>query len=61
VKTSVGGTTITALTNAFGYYNLAGVFTGQTYTVSVSSKGHRFTSQGVFVGNQFVTVNFIGQ
>lgn len=61
VKTAVGGTVISARTNPFGYYNLPGVLTGQTYTISVSAKGHRIDSQSVFVNNQFVTVNFISQ
>lgn len=61
VKTDVGGTIITARTNAFGYYSLPGVLTGQTYTISASAKGFRIASQSVFVNNQFVTVDFIGQ
>ena len=61
VKTDVGGTIITARTNPFGYYNLAGVFTGQTYALSVSAKGHRISGQSVYVNNQFVTVDFIAQ
>jgi len=61
VKTEVNGTIITARTNPFGYYNLAGVLTGQTYTLSVSAKGHRISGQSVYVNNQFVTVDFIAQ
>jgi uncharacterized delta-60 repeat protein len=62
VKTDVGGGTIlTARTNPFGYYSLPGVLTGQTYTLSVSAKGHRISGQIVFVNNQFVTVDFIAQ
>jgi uncharacterized delta-60 repeat protein len=61
VKTDVNGTIITARTNPFGYYNLAGVLTGQTYSLSVSAKGHRISGQSVYVNNQFVTVDFIAQ
>jgi uncharacterized delta-60 repeat protein len=61
VKTDVGGSIITARTNPFGYYNLAGVLTGQTYSLSVSAKGHRISGQSVYVNNQFVTVDFIAQ
>lgn len=62
VKTDLGGGTIlTALTNPFGYYTLPGLLTGQTYSISVSAKGHRISGQSVYVNNQFVTVDFTAQ
>lgn len=61
LKTDVGGTIITAQTNPFGYYSLPGLLTGETYSISVSAKGHRISGQNVYVNNQFVTVDFIAQ
>lgn len=39
---SASGVTISALTNAFGYYSFEDVTAGQTYVISVSSKGYQF-------------------
>lgn len=61
VKTDVGGAPIIARTSPFGYYSLPGVLTGQTYSLSVSAKGHRISGQSVYVNNQFVTVDFVAQ
>jgi uncharacterized delta-60 repeat protein len=61
VKTIVNGSILTARTNAFGYFNLATVFTGQTYTVEVSAKRQRFVSQNITVSNQFANLDFVAQ
>ena len=37
---SASGAATTALTNAFGYYSFEEVTAGQTYVISVSSKGY---------------------
>jgi len=41
--TSHGGITRTSLTNPFGYYQIFGVPSGESYLLSISSKGYRFS------------------
>lgn len=57
------GHPVTALTNPFGYYSVAGLEAGQTYSVSVSAKGYQFaestriiTVQDDLAGVDFVSI-----
>lgn len=58
---SASGATTTALTNAFGYYSFEEVTAGQTYVVSVSSKGYQFSEpvRIVNVGDTISDMNFV--
>lgn len=56
--TGMSGTVRTALTNAFGYYSFDGVQAGETYVFSVSSKGYRFDSRAVNVGEELTSLDF---
>ena len=58
---SASGATTTALTNAFGYYSFEEVATGQTYVVSVSSKGYHFNEpvRVVNVGDTISGLDFV--
>lgn len=55
------GTVRTALTNSFGLFTFDQVATGQTYTITVSSKRFRYAAQSTQVLNNLVTANFVGQ
>ncbi|MBS1796458.1 MAG: S8 family serine peptidase [Acidobacteria bacterium] len=48
----------TARTNTFGYYSFGGVTAGETYTVGVTAKGHRFTSRVISVSDELTNVDF---
>lgn len=52
---------VSALTNAFGYYNFSDLEAGQTYTVSVSAKGVQFANptQIVTVQDELAGVDFV--
>lgn len=58
---SPSGATVTALTNAFGYYSFEEVATGQTYVISVSSKGYHFNEpvRVVNVGDTISGLDFV--
>jgi alpha-tubulin suppressor-like RCC1 family protein len=49
-----------ALTNPFGNYSFANVSANETYTIGVSAKGTRFTSQTILVDEAITDLNFIG-
>lgn len=49
-----------ATTSSFGIYTFNMVATGQTYTMTVSSKRFRFAPQSVPVSGSLTNVNFIG-
>ena len=52
---------VTALSNPFGYYTVSGLEAGQSYSVSVSTKGHGFASptQIVTVQDDLANVDFV--
>jgi 6-phosphogluconolactonase len=51
VELSGGKTTLTALTNPFGYYNFPAVLTGTTYTLTPRRKGYSFTPPSIMVNH----------
>lgn len=56
--TDMNGQSLTAMTNPFGYYEFTGVSVGQTYTLSVTSKGHTFAAQLLNVQDAMAGVDF---
>ena len=50
----------TALTNSFGFYSFDNVRSGETYTISVSSKRFRFASQVIQVNGNLTLPDFVG-
>jgi hypothetical protein len=48
----------TARTNSFGYYHFSGVTAGETYVVSVTAKGYRFTPRVISVNDALTDVDF---
>lgn len=49
------------MTNGFGYFQIAGLEPGQTYTVSATSRRYRFSSQTVSLSGNAVNLDLIGQ
>ncbi len=56
--TDAAGVTRFARTNAFGYFRLEDVATGQTYLFDVSAKRYQFQTQVVNVNNELTDLNF---
>ncbi len=54
----LGGNEYRATTNQFGYYRIDGVITGQTYMISVESKGYDFTPQQMQINDNITGLNF---
>lgn len=52
------GNTRSARTNPFGYYTFADVEIGQTYVVSVASKGYEFTPRIISLTDQLTDLDF---
>ena len=52
------GTTVSVLTNAFGYFTFQNVPTGLIYIATASAKTHTFTQQLVTVNNTIAGLNF---
>lgn len=50
------GVVQTALTTSFGYFTFSGIPSGQSYTISVSSKRFAFTPQNVSVGGDVTDI-----
>ena len=57
---NTAGVKRTVLTNSFGIFSFDGVATGETYTITVSSKRYRFAAQSVQVSNNLVVPDFVG-
>ena len=55
----LNGSTRTARTNSFGYYNFANVATGGTYVLAVRFRGFQFAPQVVSVLENVTELNFI--
>lgn len=55
------GNTRTAISNAFGYYSFDGVTAGQSYTVSVNSKTHRFETRVIAVTDSISDLDFVAE
>jgi subtilisin-like proprotein convertase family protein len=55
------GNSQTVRTNPFGYFRLSDVEAGQSYVLSVSSKGHRFTTQFVSVNENVESLTIVSQ
>jgi len=51
----------TVTTNSFGAYSFDNVATGDTYTVAVTSKLYRFSSQTFPLNDNVANMNFVGQ
>ena len=49
VLTDRNGSSLTALTNGFGYFQFPSVQAGETYTVTIASKAHFFGSQTITI------------
>jgi hypothetical protein len=61
VFTASDGKRYSAITNAFGYYTLTGVTSGETYMANVSSRGLVFVPRAVTVTDQLTGVDFSAQ
>lgn len=61
VLTATGGTTRTAISNGFGYYQFDGVSVGETYVVSVESKRYTFTPMAISPTDGTNELNLIAQ
>ncbi len=59
--TDPNGQRRTVLTNSFGRFTFDQVATGQTYTIAVSSKRFRYSSQSLQILDNLVIPDFIGQ
>jgi hypothetical protein len=59
--TNADGSTRTAITNNFGYYNFEDVGAGATYTINVVSKRFTFAPQVVNVSEQITNLNFTAE
>jgi hypothetical protein len=59
--TDQNGNIRTARANAFGYYNFADIFVGQTYIFTVSAKGYQFEPRFVLLMDGIEQLNFIAQ
>lgn len=57
--TSSDGTVRNAVSNAFGYYRFTDVPSGQTYTVGVVSKTHRFEPRLITLADELVDLDLI--
>lgn len=53
------GQTRSVVTNSFGYYRFDEVEVGQTYIISVFSKGHRFTSRLISINDELTDLDFV--
>jgi hypothetical protein len=51
------GSPMSALTNAFGYYNFSEVQSGSTYILQAGARGYTFTPRVVSVNDQLSDVN----
>lgn len=60
ILTDAQGVRRTTTTSSFGVYQFDGVVTGQTYTLSVSSRRYRFAPKIQDISNQLTDVDFIG-
>jgi len=57
--TDMAGQTLTTVSNGFGYYRFGGLQMGQTFTISVSSRGWTFTPLTIGVTEQLASANMI--
>jgi hypothetical protein len=53
------GETVTAITNAFGYFTFDGITAGQSYFIGVRAKGMQFNSQLVEVTDNVADLTFV--
>lgn len=60
VLTDQSNTNRVVLTSSFGYYSFDNVLTGQSYSVTVSTKRYNFTPQVVQVNGDLANVDFVG-
>lgn len=58
VFTDQNGNTRTALTNGFGYFHIADIAAGATYTVTPLSKGRTFTTQTITIADATLNLSF---
>ncbi len=52
------GQTVTAITNAFGYYKFDEVISGRTYMMAATARGYTFQPRAVQVSDQLTDVDF---
>jgi hypothetical protein len=50
-----------ALTNHLGYFTFANVASGQTHTITISSKRYTFLPQGITVNSNLSNISFVAQ
>ena len=53
------GQTRSVVTSSFGYYRFEEVEVGQTYVISVFSKGYQFTSRLISINDELTDLDFI--
>lgn len=53
------GVNQTTRTSSFGYYSFDSVPSGQTYTVTATSRAYTFSSQNVLLNDNFAALNFV--
>lgn len=58
--TDTNGLRRTATTSSFGVYQFDNVITGQSFTISVSSKRYRFAPQAIPINGTLTNVDFVG-
>jgi hypothetical protein len=61
ILTDQDGTILSAITNAFGYYNFDGVVAGRSYVASITSKGYTFAPRLISVTDDLTDLNFFAQ
>ncbi|MEO7659723.1 MAG: carboxypeptidase-like regulatory domain-containing protein, partial [Pyrinomonadaceae bacterium] len=60
IITDSQGVSRSAVTSSFGFFSFADVATGNTYTISISSKRYRFAARTLQVVNDITLPDFIG-
>jgi hypothetical protein len=59
--TGTNGAIRTTISNSFGYYRFTGLEIGQTYVLSVASKGYTFSPQAVSLVENITNLDLIAQ
>lgn len=57
--TDSNGNTRVSRTGAFGYFRFEGLLTGETYVISVTSRGHQFDPQVISLSDSVADVTFM--
>lgn len=59
VVTDQAGNRVSAVTNTFGHYRIEGLATGETYVVTVTSKGYSFAARSVTLSEDVASLDFV--